>query len=58
MNKNDLYHLPDSDFMEIYENSINWHEVEYLKRIYNRMKYKRMKEEILKGNYNESILCI
>ena len=58
MNKNDLYHLPDSDFMEIYDYALEWHNNDYLRRIYNRMKYKRMKEEILKGNYQESILCI
>jgi len=56
--KQNLYYIPDDEFIDIYDYAIEWHENEYLKRIYNRLKYKKMKQQILSGKASEAVACI
>jgi hypothetical protein len=58
MKQNNLYYLPDDEFISIYDYEIEYHDNDYLKRIYNRLKYKKMKEQILSGKYSEAVACI
>lgn len=59
MKQQNLYYLPDETFIDIFDSDISFYENEYLRRIYNRLKYKKMKQQILKGNYTaEAVACI
>lgn len=59
MKQQNLYYIDDETFIDIYDSDISFYENEYLKRIYNRLKYKQMKKQILKGNYTaEAVACI
>ena len=59
MKKENLYYLPDETFIDIFDSDINFYENEYLRRIYNRLKYKQIKQQILKGQCTqEAVMCI
>lgn len=58
MKQNNLYYIPDEEFIDIYDYAIEWHDNDYLKRIYNRLKYKKMKQQILSGKCPEAVACI
>jgi hypothetical protein len=58
MKQNNLYYLPDETFIDIFDSDISFYENEYLKRIYNRLKYKQMKQKILSGKCPEVVACI
>ena len=57
MKKENLYYLPDDAFIDIFDSDINFYENEYLRRIYNRIKYNKFKQQIL-NNTPEAVQCI
>jgi len=58
MKQQNLYYLPDDEFIDIFDSDISFYENEYLRRIYNRLRYKKMKQQILSGKASEAVACI
>lgn len=58
MKQQNLYYIDDETFIDIFDSDISFYENEYLRRIYNRLKYKQMKQQILSGKCPEAVACI